>query len=130
MIGNSRPLVLVVEDDVEMNELERELLALNGLSSVAAYSGVEALEVYDRTPPDAVLLDVMLPEMDGFETCRRLKSHDSRRTPIVILTALDAEDCRTLGFQAGADAYFSKPFNPDEVVETLLNLINRSKPHK
>jgi two-component system, OmpR family, phosphate regulon response regulator OmpR len=130
MIGNSRPVVMVVEDDVELNELEREFLALNGLSSVPAYSGAEALEVFNRCKADAILLDVMLPEMDGFETCRRLRNSASRHTPIVILTALDAEDCRTLGFQAGADAYFSKPFNPNEVVETLLNLINQSKPHK
>jgi DNA-binding response OmpR family regulator len=72
----------------------------------------------------------MLPEMDGFETCRRLRSSVGRHMPIVILTALDADDCRTLGFQAGADAYFSKPFNPDEVVETLLQLINKTNHHR
>ncbi|HUU59473.1 MAG TPA: response regulator [Phycisphaerae bacterium] len=121
-----RPLVVVVEDDVEMNALEREMLALNGLDSVPAYTGTEALEVCSRCHTDAVLLDVMLPEMDGFETCRRLKSRNGGAIPIVILTALDSGECRQRGYDAGADAYFAKPFDPDEVVTTLRSLIRES----
>ena len=109
-----------------MNELQRELLAVHGLQSVAAYTGTEALEISSRCHADAVLLDVMLPEMDGFETCRRLKSRNERNLPIVIVTALDSEDCRRRGFEAGADGYFVKPFDPDEIVATLRNLIDRS----
>lgn len=123
-----RPVVIVVEDDVEMNDLERQFLDLYGLRSLPAYTGPEALEVCGDCHPDAVLLDLMLPEMDGFETCRRLRQcgNGSRRMPIVIVTALDTDDCRRRGFEAGADAYFSKPFDPDEVAQTLRILIERS----
>lgn len=121
-----RPIVLVVEDDVEMNDLEREFLAVRGLDSVPAYSGAQALEMYAQYRVDAILLDVMLPEMDGFECCRRLRQTTNRATPIVIVTALDGEDCRRRGYQAGANAYFAKPFDPDEVVETLCRLIDKA----
>ena len=124
---DNRPIVLVVEDDVEMNELQREFLAVNGLDSVAAYTGNEAVEAYRREASDAVLLDVMLPELDGFETCRRIRALNHSRVPIILLTALDSEECRRRGFDAGADAYFTKPFNPDEVVSTLQSLIRDAR---
>ena len=117
------PLVMVVEDDSEMNALECELLATHGMRSVSAYTGKEALSVAEAHRADAVLLDVMLPEMDGFETCERLRSQSGRALPIVMVTALDTDDCRQRGFDAGADAYFAKPFDPDEIVSTLRMLI-------
>jgi len=120
---SERPVVLVVEDDAEMNELQRELLDVHGFDSLAAYTGVEALEVCDRNKTDAVLLDLMLPEMDGYETCRRLRCQATGRLPIVMVTALDSEDCRRRGIEAGADAYFTKPFDPDQVVSTLEVLL-------
>jgi len=118
------PLILVVEDDMEMNELQRELLSLHGMESVPAYSGRQALEVSEQCGVGAILLDVMLPEMDGFETCRQLRQRQNGQyIPIIMLTALDSEDCRQRGFACGADAYFVKPFDPDEVVQKLLSLI-------
>lgn len=120
----STPTILVVEDDREMNELQRELLATGGLDSVAAYTGRQALEVFEDSAADAVLLDIMLPEMDGFEACARLRAADSD-LPIVMVTALDSEECRRRGFDAGADAYFTKPFDPDEIIETLRTLIDQ-----
>ena len=118
-----RPLVLVVEDDVELNQLERELLDVHGLDSVAAYTGPQAVEASGSCHADAILLDIMLPEMDGFETLRRLRTLNGRYVPVVILSALDSEDCRRRGFETGADAYFAKPFDPDEVIQTILDLI-------
>jgi DNA-binding response OmpR family regulator len=117
------PVVMVVEDDREMNELQRELLAAHGLRAIAAYTGTEALDALQQCGPDAVLLDIMLPEMDGFETCVRLRALGSR-LPVVMVTALDSEECRRRGFEAGADAYFTKPFDPDEVISTLRRLID------
>lgn len=118
------PLILVVEDDMEMNELQRELLSLHGMESVPAYSGHQALELCEQCDVAAVLLDVMLPEMDGFETCRKLRQQTSGQVlPIIMLTALDSDDCRQRGYASGADAYFVKPFDPDEVVRKLLSLI-------
>ena len=121
-----RFLILVVEDDEEMNSLERELLGVHGVDTCAAYSGKQALETCERLAVDAVLLDIMLPHKDGFEVCRELRRRVGARLPIVMLTALDGEDCRQRGFEAGADAYFTKPFDPFEVVEKLLELLNGS----
>ena len=119
-----RPVVMVVEDDVEMNQLERELLDVYGLDSVPAYTGNEALAVFQRCHADAVLLDLMLPELDGFETCRRLRSLNGKgRLVVIIVSALDSEDSRRRGFECGADAYFAKPFDPDEVIQTLQSLL-------
>jgi DNA-binding response OmpR family regulator len=122
MIMPDRPVVMVVEDDQEMNELERELLQAYGMDSVPAYTGAEALEVFRRCRPGAVLLDVMLPEMDGFETCRRLRAVEAG-VPIVMLTALDGDESRRRGFEVGANAYFCKPFDPDEVARKLTDLL-------
>ncbi len=122
-----RPVVMVVEDDVEMNELQCELLDVHGLEAVSAFTGTEALEVHSRCSADAVLLDVMLPEMDGFETCRRLRTTDGPQLPIIMITALDTDDCRRRGEEAGADAYFTKPFEPDEVIQTIRLLLDRTR---
>jgi DNA-binding response OmpR family regulator len=116
---------MVVEDDVEINELQRELLAVHGLDAVPAYDGAEALNVCEESNADAVLLDIMLPEIDGFETCRRLRASGGTM-PIVMVTALDNDDCRRQGSAAGADAYFTKPFDPDEVIKTLCRLLDKS----
>ncbi len=120
------PVVMVVEDDEEMNQLQRELLAVYGLDAVAAHTGIEAMEVYEQSRADAVLLDLMLPGMDGFETCRRLRQTAPPNLPIVIVTALDTDDCRKRGMDAGADAYFAKPFDPDEVISMIQRLIERA----
>ena len=121
---SERPVVLVVEDDTEMNQLQCELLDVHGFDSLAAYTGAEALELCDEKTTDAVLLDLMLPEMDGYETCRRLRSQGATdRLPIIMITAMDSEDCRQKGLEAGADAYFTKPFDPDQIISTLAVLI-------
>ncbi len=124
---HKRQVVMVVEDDCEMNALQCELLEVHGLEGIPAYSGTEAIELAKKHGVDAVLLDVMLPEMDGFETCRQLRSLNGNHLPIVMITALDSEDCRHRGFEAGADAYFAKPFNPDEVISTLRTLMSNTE---
>ena len=111
-----------------MNQLQCELLDVHGFDSLAAYTGAEALELCDEKTADAVLLDLMLPEMDGYEICRRLRSRASTdRMPIVMITAMDSEDCRQKGLEAGADAYFTKPFDPDQVISTLTVLIGTTE---
>jgi len=120
-----RPVVMIVEDDFEMNELERDLLDAYGMDSIPAYTGVEALEISQRRGFDAVLLDIMLPELDGFETCRQLRRLHASAVPIIILTALDSEESRRRGFDVGADAYFCKPFDPDELAGKIHELVGR-----
>ena len=120
------PSIMVVEDDAEMNELERELLAIHGLDSFPAYSGKEALDLCGKKKVDAILLDIMLPEMDGFEACLKLReAAQNSGLPIIIITAMDDPDSMERGFSAGADAFFVKPFSPDEVISTLRTLLAR-----
>ncbi|MFP4139200.1 MAG: response regulator transcription factor [Planctomycetota bacterium] len=126
---DERPVVLVVEDDIEMNELECELLDVHGLDSRAAYSGPDALDVAAQMDVDGVLLDLMLPEINGFETCLRLRAEEgrTRRMAIVVISALDNDESRRKSFDAGADAYFVKPFDVDEVIDTIQTLIRRRR---
>jgi DNA-binding response OmpR family regulator len=118
--------ILVVEDDEEINELECDLLRAHGMEAVPALSGAEALETCGELDFDAIMLDIMLPRRDGFDTCKELRRKWGDKLSIVMITALDGDDCRRRGFEAGADAYFTKPFDPDEVVETLRGLLVRS----
>ncbi len=122
-----RPVVLVVEDDKEMNQLECELLQIHGMETVQAYSGTEAIDVAARCHTDAVLLDMMLPEMDGFECCRNLRDRNCRDIPIIIVSALDSAETRQQGLDAGADAFFTKPFDPFEVVDAVRMLIDKAR---
>jgi putative two-component system response regulator len=129
-MGSEKPLILVVEDDAEMNQLQRELLAIHGMDSLPAYSGTEAIAVDSERTPDAILLDVMLPELDGFETCiqlRQKQKEQDRHVPIIMLTAMDSDECRQRGFAAGADAYFIKPFDPDEVIKALQVMLAKKR---
>ncbi len=123
-----RFVVLVVEDDEDMNALQREFLEVHGIETVPAYDGRQAMEVFDREAFDAVLLDVMLPEQDGFETCRQLRRRAGERLPIVMVTALTGEEYGRTGSEAGADAYFTKPFDPDAVVGKILQLLDDDDP--
>jgi DNA-binding response OmpR family regulator len=120
-----QPLILIVEDDMEMNELQRELLALHGMNSMPAYTGPEAVDASTHYPVDAILLDIMLPEMDGFEVCACIREREGfgKRVPIIMLTAMDGDECRQRGTAAGADAYFVKPFDPDEVIDCIDRLM-------
>ncbi len=118
------PTILVVEDDEEMNELERELLAVHGFASVPAYDGRQAVELCRCTHADAVLLDVMLPKMDGYQACSEMRRL-LNGVPIIMISALGEEDSRKRGMAVGANAFFTKPFNPEEIVATLHRLINK-----
>ncbi len=126
-VMREKPLVLVVEDDEEMNRLECELLELWGMEAISAYTGTEAVELAEKCEADAVLLDIMLPEMDGFEACRKICLQNNRHIPVIIISALDSDDCRRRGNEVGADAYFAKPFDIDRLVETLKKLIDEAR---
>src|SRR5206468_5827471 len=92
----------------------------------AAASGRTALESVQRHPPDLIILDVMLPDIDGLEVCRSLRQSDSsRRIPIVMLTARTEEIDRVVGFEVGADDYVMKPFSPRELVLRVKSILRR-----
>jgi two-component system, OmpR family, response regulator len=122
MIGDVR--VLVVEDDVKMAAAIRRGLRFEGIVVDLAEGGEEAIRLVGATDYDAVLLDVMLPDLDGFETCRRLRSRGIW-VPILMLTARDAVEDRVRGLDTGADDYLTKPFSLAEVLARLRALARR-----
>src|ERR1700704_4887327 len=116
--------VLLVEDKVKLAAILARGLRKEGLSADAATTGEEALWMATSTPYDAVVLDVMLPGIDGFETCRRLRSA-SGWSPILMLTALESVDSRVAGLDSGADDYLTKPFSFRELLARLRALVRR-----
>jgi two-component system OmpR family response regulator len=116
--------VLVVEDDVRMAAAIRRGLRFEGLVVDVAGGGEEALLKADATDYDAVVLDVMLPDVDGFEACRRLRARGDW-VPVLMLTARDAVEDRVRGLDGGADDYLTKPFSLAELVARLRALVRR-----
>ncbi len=119
MPNKARP-VLVVEDDPEINELVGAYVQIAGYVYHRALTGTQAVEKAHQSHPALIVLDVMLPDLDGFEVARRLKAEpDTRNIPIVMLTALDREEYRQRGMSAGAVGYLTKPFDPDELLAEI-----------
>jgi CheY-like chemotaxis protein len=116
----SVPTVLVVEDEADTNELLCRFLQAEGFTCRGVERGKQAVAVASEVKPAAILLDLMLPDISGFEVCDRLRREGRlRRTAVVMLTALDDEDSRQRGWDVGAAAYLTKPFEPSELVAEL-----------
>lgn len=119
MSQNSRS-VLVVEDDPEINELVGAYVQIAGFNYQSALTGAQAVAKATSARPSLIVLDIMLPDFDGFEVARRLKSEEqTRRIPIVMLTALDRDEYRERGRSSGAVEYLTKPFDPDKLLATI-----------
>jgi len=116
---------ILVVDDIDSNtRLFTRLLTRDGHKVMAATNGEEALEIVSRRQPDLVLMDVMMPELDGFETCRRLKQDATTRlVPVVLVTALQDSRDRIRGLEVGADDFISKPVNPAELSARVRSLL-------
>jgi DNA-binding response OmpR family regulator len=111
---------LVVEDDAQLNELVGAYVKLAGLGYRAALDGESALCEAQRQCPALVILDIMLPDIDGFEVCRRLKSNPATSAvPVLMLTALSRDESRRKGLECGAAAYMTKPFDPDQLMAAI-----------
>jgi two-component system response regulator MprA len=117
--------VLVVDDDRALRDALRRALTLGGYDVQVAEGGREGLARVDDTRPDAIVLDVLMPDVDGLEVCRRLRSAGDR-TPVLMLTARDAVDDRIAGLDAGADDYLVKPFDVEELKARLRALMRRA----
>ncbi len=116
--------VLVVEDSVTQREMITSLLKGSGLDVSVAMDGVEALESIQGHPPDLVVLDIVMPRMNGYEVCRRLKSDPkTQNVPVVMCSSKGEEFDRYWGMKQGADAYIAKPFQPTELVGTVKQLL-------
>src|SRR5437870_1467977 len=123
---SSKPRVLVVEDDGEIAEVLRRSLRLEGYDVRLAGDGSDALEESSVFEPDAVVLDLGLPRVDGIEVCRRLRREGD--VPILILTARDDVDARVEGLDSGADDYLVKPFERQELLARMRALLRRRPP--
>lgn len=126
-VAESRGRVLVVDDEAPITELLSTALRYMGYDVTTAGTGAAALESASRTPPDVIVLDVMLPDIDGFEVCRRLRA-DGDFVPVIFLTARDAEDDRVTGFIRGGDDYVTKPFSLEELTLRIGALLRRTRP--
>ncbi len=116
--------VLVVDDTPHNVKLLADLLAVNGYAVATAASGAEALNQIESDPPDLVLLDIVMPEMDGYEVCRRIRENpETRLLPVVIITALDPGEERVKGIEAGADDFLTKPIQTAEVLARTRSLL-------
>jgi two-component system, OmpR family, response regulator MprA len=117
--------ILVVDDESAVREAIERALRLDGYEVAVASDGREALETLDARAPDAVVLDVLMPQVDGLDVCRRLRDRGDR-TPVLMLTARDAVADRVAGLDAGADDYLVKPFALEELGARLRALLRRT----
>jgi DNA-binding response OmpR family regulator len=122
--GRTQPTVLVVDDDHKLIALVRMYLERDGFTVVPAYDGRQALDLFARHRPGFVILDVMLPEMDGVAVCRALRKRSE--VPILMLTARVEESDKLSGLAVGADDYVTKPFSPRELAVRVRNLLKRA----
>ncbi|MDR3313363.1 MAG: response regulator transcription factor [Oscillospiraceae bacterium] len=118
------PKILIVDDDSNICELLRLYLEKEGLATVSAGDGESALKAFRESEPDLVLLDIMLPLLDGWQVCREIRK--TARTPIIMLTAKGEVFDKVLGLELGADDYVTKPFDAKEVVARIKAVLRRS----
>jgi two-component system, OmpR family, response regulator ResD len=122
--GSMPPRVLVVDDEPIVREVLARYLGRGGFAVDTAEDGQQALDVFSASDPDLVLLDLMLPRVDGLEVFTRIRSRAP--TPVIMLTARGEETDRVLGLELGADDYIAKPFSPREVVARVRSVLRRS----
>ena len=117
--------ILVVDDEMYIVNILDFTLAGEGWEVISANNGEDALRTLLKAEPDLVILDVMMPRIDGVEVCRAIKSREeSANTPVILLSAKDSDRDREKGMEAGADLYLTKPFSPSRLVEEIRNLMN------
>jgi two-component system OmpR family response regulator len=115
--------ILLVDDDVHLRELSRIFLQQEGFTLAEASDGVEALAIFERSKIDLVILDIMMPKMDGWKLCQELRRYSD--VPILMLTARGETSQKLKGFQVGTDDYLVKPFEPPELVARVKALLKR-----
>ena len=116
--------ILVVDDDLNICELLRLYIEKEGFSVVTANDGAQALKLFEKEQPDLIMLDIMLPELDGWQVCREIRK--TSKCPIIMLTAKGEVFDKVLGLELGADDYVVKPFEAKEVVARIRAVLRRS----
>ena len=124
--NGSPPRIVVADDEVDVRELVAYRLSRSGYEVIEAQDGEQALRLALENPPDLAVLDVMMPKLDGYELTRRLRAEPAtQRVPVILLTARAQEADVSQGFEAGADDYLRKPFNPDELLARVRAVLGR-----
>ena len=119
----SRGRILVVDDEIYIVHILEFSLTMEGYTVITASNGEEALQAIERERPDLVVLDIMMPKLDGYEVCRRLRENEEfRALPVILLSAKGRAIDREAGLAAGADAYITKPFSPRKLLEKIKEL--------
>ncbi len=118
--------ILVIDDDPHIREIVEFALAKAGFRAISAEDGKAGIKAFEEHRPDLVVLDILMPEMDGTEVCKRLREKSG--VPVVFLTSVDEEVDRILGLEMGGDDYVTKPFSPRELVARVKAVLRRSAP--
>jgi two-component system phosphate regulon response regulator PhoB len=130
MSTSSKGTILLIDDERDLIELVRYNVEREGFDVIATHDGREGLEIARKHHPELILLDVMMPGMDGLEVCRALRRDPAtERTPVIMLTARASESDRVVGLELGADDYLTKPFSPRELVARVKAVLRRTQPH-
>jgi len=117
--------ILITEDSPTILEILKSVLVEEGYEVIAAADGQQALELARTEKPDLIILDLMLPKIDGYKVCRMLKFDEKyKNIPIIMLTARTKESDEKLGKEVGADAYIRKPFEPEMIIDKIRELLN------
>jgi two-component system response regulator VicR len=129
MADNSQKLILCIEDEEEMIDLIRLILSRRGFDVRGANGGKEGLEIMQKEHPDLVLLDLMMPDMDGWEVYQQMKASDKTKDiPVIVVTAKAQSIDKVLGLHiAKVDDYIAKPFSPQELLNSVDNVLNKQK---
>lgn len=126
--AEKRAKILAVDDSAENLELIRALLSVAGYEVVTASNGEEALVIVEKESPDLILLDAMMPKMDGFQVCSVLKSkEETRLIPIILVTPVDESECKVRGFEAGVDDFLQRPINSVELLARVKCLVRAKR---
>ena len=115
--------ILVIEDEVKLNDIICDYLKEAGYKTLSALDGEEALDLFETEHVDGIILDIMIPKIDGWSVCRKVRKQSG--IPIIMLTARGEEDDKLMGFELGADEYVTKPFSPKVLVARVSRLITR-----
>ena len=127
----SKGKVLVVDDEIYIVHILDFSLGMEGYEVITALDGEQALERMESDRPDLVVLDIMMPKLDGYEVCRTIKSNPaSRHIPVILLSAKGRNVDQKMGFDVGADDYITKPFSPRKLVERINQLLGQAAVEK
>ena len=125
-VTNSLARILVAEDETSLNDLLQDALRMNGYETISAKHGMEAVRLIREEKPDLVILDINMPQLDGFGVIEKLRN-ENNNIPIIVLTARDQKDDKSIGFGLGADDFVTKPLGLEELLMRVAAVLRRSK---